>query len=180
VHNLIYLCTDHHTIIDKVEVDWPTSTLQKLKEEHEERVRNAMEEAFAEVAFPELGNAVSWVTEQVPATIGSFDLSAPDVKIRKNMLSNGTRHIIAAGLASRATVREYVEAEAHFDPEFPERLKAGFLEEYYRKRKDGHRGDELFELMCAFAQRGLRLQADRTAGVAVLIYLFEICDVFEK
>ncbi len=25
VRNLIYLCTDHHTIIDKVEADWPTS-----------------------------------------------------------------------------------------------------------------------------------------------------------
>ena len=75
---------------------------------------------------------------------------------------------------------DYVEAEAQLDPDFPERLKAGFLEEYYARRKEGHKGDELFELMCAFAQRGLRRQADKTAGIAVLIYLFEICDVFEK
>ena len=34
--------------------------------------------------------------------------------------------------------------------------------------------------MCAFAQRGLKRQADKTAGIAVLVYLFEICDVFEK
>ena len=66
------------------------------------------------------------------------------------------------------------------DPDFPERLKAGFLEEYFGKRKEGHKGDDLFELMCAFAQRGLRKQADKTAGIAVLVYLFEICDVFEK
>jgi hypothetical protein len=26
----------------------------------------------------------------------------------------------------------------------------------------------------------LRRQADKTAGIAVLIYMFEICDVFEK
>lgn len=53
---------------------------------------------------------------------------------------------------SRVTVGDYVEAEAQLDPDFPERLKAGFLEEYYARRKEGHKGDELFELMCAFAQ----------------------------
>ena len=81
---------------------------------------------------------------------------------------------------SRETVADYVEAEAQLGPDFPERLKAGFLEEYFGKRKEGHKGDDLFELMCAFAQRGLRKQADKTAGIAVLVYLFEICDVFEK
>lgn len=180
VRNLIYLCTDHHTIIDKVEADWPPATLQDLKDNHEKQVRQAMEEAFADVAFPELQNAVSWVATQPPATNGSFDLTAPDEKIKKNALSNGARHIVAAGLTSRATVSDYVEAEAQLDSDFPERLKAGFLEEYYARRKEEHKGDELFELMCAFAQRGLRRQADKTAGIAVLIYLFEICDVFEK
>ena len=180
VRNLIYLCTDDHTIIDKVKADWPAATLLQLKENHEKQVRQAMEEAFADVAFPELQNAVSWVAKQAPTANGSFDLIAPDEKIRKNALSNGTRHVIAAGLTSRTTVSDYVEAEAQLDPDFPERLKAGFLEEYYARRKEGHKGDELFELMCAFAQRGLRQQADKTAGIAVLIYLFEICDVFEK
>ncbi|WP_405125026.1 HNH endonuclease [Ralstonia pseudosolanacearum] len=180
VHNLIYLCTDHHTIIDKVEADWPTTTLQELKASHEKQVRQAMEEAFADVAFPELENAVSWVSSQAPAGNGSFDLISPDEKIKKNDLSNGTRNIIASGLTSRTTVSEYVEAEAQLDSDFPERLKAGFLEHYFSLRKKGHKGDELFELMCEFSQRGMRRQADRTAGLAVLIYLFEICDVFEK
>jgi hypothetical protein len=180
VRNLMYLCTDHHTIIDKVEADWPTSVLQGLKEDHERLVRQAIEDAFADVAFPELQNAVSWVANQAPATNGTFELTAPDGKIKKNALSNGSRHIIAAGLAARATVGDYVEAEAQLDPDFPERLKAGFLAEYYARRKEGYKGDELFELMCAVAQRGLRRQADKAAGIAVLIYLFEICDVFEK
>lgn len=180
VRNLIYLCADHHTIIDKVEADWPAETLLALKESHETKVRLAMEDAFADVAFPELQMAVSWVLSEAPATIGAFDLLTPDEKIEKNALSNGARHIIAAGLTSRATVAAYVEAEAQLDPDFPERLKAGFLEEYFKQRKLGHVGDELFELMCAFAQRGLKKQVERTAGVAVLVYLFEICDVFEK
>lgn len=180
VRNLLYLCTDHHTVIDKVEADWPVATLLTLKESHETKVRQTMEAAFADVAFPELQTAISWVSCQVPATDGAFDLLAPAAKIEKNALSNGARHIIAAGLTSRATVAAYVEAETQLDPDFPERLKAGFLEEYFKQRKLGHKGDELFELMCAFAQRGLKKQVERTAGVAVLVYLFEICDVFEK
>jgi hypothetical protein len=181
VDNLIYLCTACHTIIDKVPEDWPTDKLTKLKADHEEKVRSAMEETFADVAFPELERAVQWVSSQAPAPSDEgFELIAPDAKITKNNLSNGSRNIIAAGMTSRATVAAYVEQETQIDMDFPEKLKAGFLEEYYRLRRKGHKGNELFELMCGFAQRGLRTQADRTAGLAVLIYLFEICDVFEK
>jgi HNH endonuclease len=180
VRNLIYMCTDHHTIIDKVEADWPVLTLEALKAAHESQVCQAMEDALADVAFPELERSISWVTAQAPAGNGSFDLIPPEEKIKRNALSNGARHIIAAGMTSRSTVAAYVEAEAQLDAEFPERLKAGFLEEYYSLRKLGHKGDDLFEMMCSFAQRGLQSQADRTAGIAVLIYLFEICDVFEK
>lgn len=180
VDNLLYLCTDHHTIIDKVPGDWPTAALTDIKATHEKQVRDAMELAFADVAFPELQNAVAWVSKQPPVSSGSFDLTAPEEKIQKNALSNGARHIIAAGLMSRGTVADYVEAETHLDPYFPERLKSGFLEEYFRRCKEGQKGEELFELMCAFAQKGLRKQADKTAGIAVLVYLFEICDVFEK
>lgn len=180
VQNLIYMCPEHHTIIDKVEKDWPTPTLEALKFSHESQVREAMDEAFAEVAFPELERSISWVVPQPPTATGSFHVITPDEKIKKNGLSNGARHIIASGLTARATVAAYVEAEAQLDADFPERLKAGFLEQYYALRKAGHKGEELFELMCEFSQRGLRNQVDRTAGLAVLIYLFEICDVFEK
>lgn len=178
--NLIYLCANHHTLIDKIEADWPTPSLLQIKNDHEMQVRRTMEETFPDVAFPELQNAVSWVISQSPSPVGSFDLISPDNKIIKNNLKNGSRHIIAAGLSSRSTVAQYVESETQLDPDFPERLKAGFLEEYYSLRKKGHRGDELFELLCAFAQRGLKRQPDKTAGIAILVYLFEMCDVFEK
>lgn len=83
VNNLIYLCTEHHTIIDKVEADWPVNKLYQLKEGHEKQVREALEDAFANVAFPELQNAVSWVSSQSPLNNGSFDLISPDEKIKK-------------------------------------------------------------------------------------------------
>ncbi len=181
IDNLIYLCTDDHTVIDKVAADWPVDRLDKLKADHERKAREAMIETFAEVAFPELVSAVSWVASNPPSLgPGSFDVVPPDEKIKKNELSDSVRHVIAAGLVSRATVAAFVESEAQLDSDFPEKLKAGFLSEYYRLKLAGRKGDELFELMCAFAQRGMQNQVHKTAGIAILIYLFEICDVFEK
>lgn len=181
IDNLVYFCTDDHTIIDKVEADWPVERLVTIKCEHELKVRETMIEAFADVAFPELASAVAWVATQATSVgMTTFEVIPPDEKIKKNELTNSSRNIIAAGLVSQATVAGYVEAETQLDPDFPDKLKSGFLAEYYCLKHKGHKGDELFELMCAFAERGLKSTKDRTAGVAVLIYLFEICDVFEK
>lgn len=181
IENLLYLCTDDHTLIDKVEEDWPTEKLMALKTEHEAKVRIAIEQAFANVEFRELEKAVAWVSSNAPSTEATdFDAISLDQKISKNQLSVGSRHIIAAGLSSRPTVHAYIEAETQLDPDFPGRLTAGFLAQYYNFVQQGHKGDILFELMCAFSQRGLLKQLEKTAGLAVFIYLFEICDVFEK
>jgi hypothetical protein len=87
VNNLIYMCATHHTLIDKVENDWPITTLYALKASHEAQVRQAMQDAFADVAFPELERSISWVTSQAPATGGTFHVIPPDEKIAKNGLS---------------------------------------------------------------------------------------------
>lgn len=84
------------------------------------------------------------------------------------------------GLSIAPLVRQFVEQATMNEPDYAERLKAGFLSEYYRLRANGTCGDDLFSGMCKFAQCGLREQADRSAALAVLAYLFERCEVFEK
>ena len=83
------------------------------------------------------------------------------------------------GLAVSKEVRAFVEQEAKIEADFPEKLTAGFLV-YYRLWREGFKGDELFDLMCRFAQQGMETQQQRSGGLAVLIYLFEACEVFEK
>lgn len=180
-NNLVYLCADHHTQIDKQEADFSVARLMKMKADHEARVREAMNEAFAHVGFPELAYAIEWIV-RISAGQPSDDyrVTAPDEKIRKNELSDASRLTITMGLGVAREVRTFIENEAKVDLDLPERLRAGFLEEYYRLRKEGHRGDDLFDLMCQFAQRGQREQARRSAGLALLVYLFEACEVFEK
>ena len=180
-NNLIYLCGDHHTQIDKQEDEFPVGRLHSMKSEHEANVREAMTEAFASVGFPELEEATQWIMHVQPEQASrDFALIAPEDKLRKNALGNGSRTIITMGLSVAREVRAYVESVAQTDSDFPERLKVGFLAEYYRLKQEGHTGDVLFDLMCRFAQRGFVEQAKRSAGLAVLVYLFEACEVFEK
>ena len=180
-NNLIYLCGDHHTQIDKQAGEFSVERLLRLKSEHEAKVREAMAEAFAGVGFQELEEATKWIMQIQPGQASQdFSLIAPEDKLKKNALGNASRIIVTMGLSLAREVGAYVESVAQTDGDFPERLKAGFLTEYYRLRRDGHVGDNLFDLMCRFAQRGLEEQARRSAGIAVLVYMFETCDVFDK
>jgi hypothetical protein len=84
------------------------------------------------------------------------------------------------GLGKAKEVHHYVEGVAALDPHFPERLKAGFVNEYDQLVEGGVRGDVLFESLLEFASQGSRDPKCRAAGLAVLAYLFETCEVFEK
>ena len=185
-NNLIYLCGTCHTIIDAIpqgENDYPVERLHKIKSEHEQKVRDAIADAFVDVGFPELEEATLWIMQvnlQQPDSDNDFLVIAPEDKIKKNALGNGSRMIITMGLSVSREVRAFIESVAQTDQDFPERLKVGFLQDYYRLRQDGHSGDVLFDLMCRFAQRGFTEQAKRSAGLAVLVYLFETCEVFER
>lgn len=180
-NNLIYLCGDHHTQIDKQVEHFPVALLTKMKTDHEAKVRDGMNDAFAEIGSPELRIATEWVYKVKPGTdLHDFSLLTPDAKILKNDLSLASRLTITMGLSVARLVSDFIQDEAQIDVDYPERLKAGFLTEYYRLRHDGFKGDDLFDMMCEFAQRGMIGQARRSAGLAVLVCLFEKCDVFEK
>lgn len=180
-NNLIFLCGDHHTQIDKREAEFPVEHLHGFKAAHQKKVHEAMTEAFANVGFPELEEATQWIMQVTPSESGNtFSLIPPEDKLKRNQLGNSPRTIITMGLSVAREVRRYVESVSQIDSDFPERLKVGFLAEYYRLKREGHSGDTLFDLMCRFAQRGFVDQAKRAAGLAVLVYLFEACEVFEK
>ncbi len=183
-HNLVYLCGACHKRIDTLpegEMDFSVELLKSIKTDHEEKVRQAMVDAFAEIGFSELQEATQWVAVIQPSTVtDDYSLLKLDDKIKKNDLDAESRAVIAMGLGVAPEVSRYIESVAQIDPEFPERLKAGFLEKYWRLKKEGIKGADLFELMCRFAQQGFSRQGQRSAGLAVLIYLFESCEVFEK
>ena len=180
ISNLLYLCQNHHAIIDGDEEEWTIERLREMKHNHENKAWEAIENGFADVAFPELRAAVAWVAKQEPGEVGNFEIIKPSEKIDKNRLSSESKNLILAGVACSQTVTAYIEKEAQQDNYFPERLKCYFTLKYISLRNEGRGGDDLFNDMCAFAQQGLDRQAERIAALGMLVYLFEICEVFEK
>ena len=182
--NLIYLCANCHTIIDSLpegEKDYPVAKLRQIKASHEQAIKQATNDAFANVGFPELEKATEWIksVDQQRANV-NFSLIPLEDKLRKNELSDSSKQIITMALSVSSEVRSFIQTAAQTDKGFPERLKSGFLEEYYRLKRKGISGDELFNLMCEFAQRGFKDYVQRAAAQAVLVYLFETCEVFER
>ena len=183
--NLLYVCRNCHTKIDAHphgERDYPVDRLLEIKAAHEQAVASAMDEALATVGFPELEEATRWVTE-VPPPSPDQDFSRIPVedKISRNGLSVSSRSLITSHLAAAPQVRKFVQALSQDDAGFPERLKSGFLEHYHKLRREGiSSGEELFDLMCMFARLGFGDIKTQYAAQAVLIYLFETCEVFER
>ena len=184
--NLIYVCRNCHEKIDAIpqgERDYPVARLIDIKAKHEGIVDRAMNEALASVSFAELEHATQWATEEglEPSSERDYSRISIEDKIKKHGLSASSRSLIAMLLGAAPLVRSYIQAVSQGDPRFPDRLKARFLERYFRLRGEGiTSGDELFVRMRELATRGFQDQTTEIAALAVLVYLFEMCEVFEQ
>jgi hypothetical protein len=177
--NLILVCRNHHKKIDD---QWKTYTVEKLheiKKQHEAWARDSTEKEILNVTFAELETITKFlVSGQVCLDI-SLIVVPPKDKIKKNALSSTTEQQITMGLVQVKQVGDYIRK--HPDTEFGERLRLGFVKEYERLKTEEHMsGDELFERLLGFACAGKTDFKEKAAALAVLAYLFEACEVFEK
>lgn len=183
--NLIYVCRNCHAKIDahpQGEKDYPVERLLAIKHAHENMVAVAMEYAMVTVSFSELKEATRWISEiSPPPPDQDFSRISLKDKIQKNGLSVSSRNLIRSHLTATPQVRSFIQALSQEDPRFPDRLKSGFLEHYYKLRKEGiSSGEDLFDKMCIFARRGFKDFKIQHAAETVLVYLFETCEVFEQ
>lgn len=109
----------------------------------------------------------------------SYTLIPPKDKINRNSLSSNIEQLITMGMTQTKQVEEYINKSP--DTEFGDRLRDGFVEEYDKlKNNEKLAGDDLFNTLLDFASGGGNDFKERAAGLAVLVYFFENCDVFEK
>jgi hypothetical protein len=99
---------------------------------------------------------------------------------RNELILNNTHFLLTMGLAKAREVGQFVDHVATMSPSFPESLIAGFNTEYQRLWEQGTRGDALFEALRKFSSGSDREFKYQAAGLAVLAYLFEKCEVFKK
>jgi len=132
------------------------------------------------VTFAELDIVTRAITSQPTPPSLDFEVIDPREKMRRNGLTQQIEFLLTLGLGKAAEVKDFVQYVAYRDAEFPERLRTGFINEYHRLIQEGYYGDSLFEALRIFSCRASQDFALQAAGLAVLAYLFNICEVFEK
>jgi len=177
--NLILLCPNCHTTIDNDVTQYTVDKLKKIKKEHEKWVSETLRTQTAKITFAELEVIVKYLIG-TPMLEGQDSLTVvpPREKIKRNNLSIEVENLITSGMLQVKQVREYLNK--HPDIGFGEQLKAGFVKEYLESRKNGLDGDALFYSLLDFASNNSSDFLYRSAGLSVLTYFFEICEVFEK
>jgi hypothetical protein len=178
--NLILLCGTHHNAyVDAAPDAYPLDVVRRWKREHEQWLQERLRAEMPRVGFAELEVVMRAIAGAPSAPTRDLILLPPAVKMHRNDLTGACG--LAMGLAKVAEVKALLQKFSELDPAFPERLRAGFSLEYERLvGQDGLRGDELFFALRTFAaghSTDLRMQ---DAALAVLSYLFEACEIFEK
>ncbi|MEP1079328.1 hypothetical protein NDI52_28370 [Leptolyngbya sp. PL-A3] len=146
-------------------------------------VQRSLALTMANITFEDMNFVIAALLRQRIVTIDSqdnFRTTDPERKMSKNGLTHNVRWLLDTGLAKANEVRHLIENNAKINfPDVPERLKATLNAEYLKLMEEGIRGDDLFMRLHEFSScqnSDIRWQ---TAGLAILCYFFETCDVFE-
>ena len=178
--NLILLCPNHHEMVDARERTHTVDTLRGWKKIREKKIREMLTEEMARVSFAELEIVTqALVNDGQPMSV-STALIPPREKIARNGLSEQTEKLINIGLLQVKQVQQFVETMSGIDHTFVARLTSGFVNEYRKHKRDGLEGDSMFGALSVFSAQGRSDILYQSAGLAVLVYLFERCEVFEQ
>lgn len=178
--NLIAMCPTHHSVIDKQPLHYDADRLRSWKKKTEEAVQQALQKAMPLVTFYELELVTKVVLAETGTVSNDYRQLAPIDKMVKNGLSPLTREFLLSAIGQARTVNHFVQEFSVSDGEFASRLREGFVRKYRELKSSGLEGDELFSDLLLFASGGRAELKWQAAGLAVLGYFFEACEVFEK
>lgn len=177
--NLIFLCSACHTKVD-VEVDsFPSEKLMELKSEHEKWVINKLEEGANGFTFAELEVLSKHLMSMgiAPNKNADYRLLAIEEKINKNSLQD-VQAEINMGLTKIATIRDYLNRNP--DIYFAERLTDIMSQQYSELKSRCADSVEIFNTLWDITSGNFSDFKYRAAGLGILVYFFEDCEVFEK
>jgi hypothetical protein len=160
---------------------------QKIAERQDEldkipaQRRELLAREMPSVTFDELDIVTKFILGMQPDSSEiNFNITNITQKISKNQLTQEVHFLLTMGMGKVKEVGRFIEVNANLRPDFPEKLKAGFSAEYQRLWTAGIKGDSLFESLHKFSCGNSSDIRKAAAGLAVLSYLFEKCEVFER
>lgn len=178
--NLILLCGTHHDVVDAQPDTYAAADLQRWKQEHLAWVAARLTTAVTGVDFVELQRLTAALLAQVAPAVAEVSPPAPPAdKLHKNELTATVAGRLRLGSLRYQDVEDFVARTTQADPGYAVRLRDGFRAEYEVRHEDGLRGDALFEAILDWAAGGSTDFDVIAAAIAVITYLFTICDLFE-
>jgi hypothetical protein len=165
--------------VDAQAATFSVETLRRWKSEHEAWVFSRLEQATPGIGFAELEVVCNVLLDAVGHPSDQFVPTAPHKKMQKNGLTDSLLRKLQLGLSMFNEVEAFIQGAGRLNPQFPERLKAGFVGRFNDFSAHDVRGDALFEALQDFASAGNPKFERQAAGLAVLCYLFQKCEVFE-
>lgn len=177
--NLIFLCATCHKIVDTEVDNFPPEKLFNMKREHENWFRNKLEEGANGFTFAELEvlakylMSIGGILNRKP----DYDLLAIEKKIDKNSLQD-VQNEINISLTKINTVEDYLNRNP--DIYFAERLTDIIVQKYLELKNRCADNVEVFKALWDITSGGYTDFNYKAAGLGILVYFFEKCEVFEK
>lgn len=122
----------------------------------------------------------------IPALVGALTTTqapldlrpVPPAKLEHNKLSDSSRLLLLSGLQVSDRVRQFFEM---WEPGVGDRIASAFNAKYLRLRDEGKTPDEILWLLYEYAGDGhLTTVREKIAVLALVAYLFETCEIFER
>lgn len=176
--NLIYACASCHKIIDTEIDNFPPERLLNIKKDHEEWVNAQLEEASNTYTFAELEVLAKYLMATSETSSSSdFNVTKINDKINKNSLKDFKKEI-NIGLIQVITIEDYLSR--HPDIKFAQRLNGFMSDKYKELKKICEDTNEIFIKMWDIVSGNSKEFSYKAAGLGILVYFFEKCEVFEK
>lgn len=179
--NCILLCGRHHKIVDDHPLKYTASELANMKYAHERQVSQKLSYAMSQVGFAAISILLEHL-ESSPDTCKPEDWTILGIeeKINRNQLSKTTKMYMTMGLLKVHEVKRFIESMDESLPGFSQKTRTVFVNQYRQERENGSDPDSIFSNLLIFTEGKNAGIGKRTAALAILTYLFERCEVFEK
>ena len=177
--NLLLLCRNHHREVDGQSNTYPVTVLREWKIVHEGWVAERL--AREEFNSADLETIITWLTDNSIPTSTDYTLIPPAQKIELNNMSVRVQNLIKMGLSRVEEVESYIVDRSKLDPKFPERLLTPLLTQYDMLKADGLNSDLIFNDLIQFAcGNSIQEPSKQSAGLVLIVYFFERCEIFER
>lgn len=187
ISNLMLLCDRHHKVIDLQRAAYPAQRLFEMKAKHEAAVSRGQRYAMNAVGFAELEavcSSLRMTIAQAPTALDPLILP-PGVteKIEINNLGPSSEAMIKVGLSKTTAVSEFIEFTEKGNPGYSKRLQFWFKAKYAEGVLSELSRDDLFDFVYSEALDNAGVNRNElleAAAIAVVVHLFEICEIFES